>query len=66
VIVSKLINGGIDCAEAGIATLTFSFFSSNNAPIANGTFACEKHEAVITDIPTGSGIILEVTAEDQT
>ena len=63
--VSKLINGGINCAEVGIATLTFSFFSSNNAPIANGTFACEDHQAVISDIPAGSGITLEVTAEDQ-
>jgi hypothetical protein len=63
--VSKLINGGINCAEVGIATLTFSFFSSNNAPIANGTFPCKDHQAVITDIPAGSGITLEVTAEDQ-
>ena len=62
---SKLINDGIDCAELGIVTLTFSFFSSNDDPIANGTFACQDHQAVITAIPAGSGITLEVTAENQ-
>jgi hypothetical protein len=62
---SKLINDGINCAELGIATLTFSFISSNDDPIANSTFACKDHQATITDIPVGSGITLEVTAEDE-
>jgi hypothetical protein len=63
--VSKLINGGINCSESGIATLTFSFFSADNDPIANGSCLCEDHQTVITDIPAGSGIILEVVAEDK-
>jgi hypothetical protein len=62
---SKLINGGIDCAEADIATLTFSFFSPDNKPIAGGSRPCEDHKVIITDIPVGSGITLEVTAEDK-
>jgi hypothetical protein len=62
---TKLINGGINCAKAGIATLTFSFFSAGDNQIAGGSWPCEEHQAVITDIPAGSGIKLEVTAEDK-
>jgi hypothetical protein len=62
---TKLINGGIDCTKTGIATLTFSFFSAGDNQIAGGSWPCEKHQAVITDIPAGSGIKLEVTAENE-
>ena len=62
---TKLINGGINCAGLGIATLTFSFFSPDNKPIAGGEWPCEAHQATITDIPAGSGITLEVTAKDE-
>jgi hypothetical protein len=63
--ISKLINGGIDCDKAGIATLTFSFFSASDDPIANSSRSCEEHQAIITNIPTGSGITLEILAEDE-
>jgi formylglycine-generating enzyme required for sulfatase activity len=62
--VKNAIEGGIDCADLGIATLNCTLFSADNTLITKIGWPCSLHEGVVDNIPPASGITVKVTAED--
>jgi hypothetical protein len=61
---NKAIQGGINCAEANIATINCSLFSAGDTPIKEVSWPCSRGEGTISDIPPGSGITVVVTVKD--
>ena len=54
----------INCVGAGIKNIVFNFIV-NGKQYGPSSFDCEKRNAVITGVPAGSGITVEVFADDE-
>ncbi len=61
---SSADGSGIDCAAAGIATITCAVYSAENTPIAEAAWECRSGRGIVENIPAGQNLTVVVTAED--
>jgi formylglycine-generating enzyme required for sulfatase activity len=60
----KAPNNLVDCDEAGIQTIRFTFYTAANEIMDEHSWQCSLHRGEATGLPLGNGIRVVVTAED--